>query len=131
MKDEYINKVRMRAIIVIFAIQMFLVSIAYDNQSFALIIPIITLPSLIFIILMFNKAKKANRLLQISPGIVALGFTLYLITSILRSVLANIMEDLILMLSIMETADLIVYIIIGIGFIRPSSKRMTYISFES
>ncbi len=121
--DDHINKVRLRIIILLLAIQMFLILIAADTTVLGILTPVIIIPSLLFIIWTFYLAHKYKRIKQISAGLVTLGFTLYLLSSILRPILQNTLEAL-SYITISETIDLIIYIIIGIGFMKPSTSKV-------
>ena len=112
---KYSDKLTIELLLVIVMIEIFAVVIAPDVFALSRILPFILIPSLIVIIYIFFIAYRHQRLSQVHPLIIAIGFLLYTISTILRSVIQVMMDESAKPIIISETIDLFVFIIIFIG----------------
>jgi hypothetical protein len=127
--EKYLNKIRMRILLIIIAIEVFVAIFVLKVEIAPLIYPITILPSLIAIVWLFSFAWRNQRLSQVNSFILMIGFALYLITSILRPILHNIVGDspqaLSLYVIIIESIDMIIFLIIFIGFYKKSNYSVS------
>ena len=116
LKDEnYRNKITIIILSIIVVIEMFAVIIAPDVFTLGRILPFILIPSLIVITYIFFFAYRHQRLSQVHPLIIAIGFLMYMISSILRPVTQAIIGESAYYIIVVEIVDLFVFIIIFIG----------------
>jgi hypothetical protein len=80
-----------------------------------MLLPSIVIPSLLGIVYIFFLAYKLNRLSVVKPGILTIGFFLYLISNIFRPVMQNIIGEAASYIIIAETVDILVFLVIFIG----------------
>ncbi|MFX1411235.1 MAG: hypothetical protein ACFFA6_12875 [Promethearchaeota archaeon] len=119
LKDKrYMNKLRLVIIIFIVSIETFVVTIAPNNTTMGMILPAIVIPSLVGIVYIFYLAYRLNRLAVVKPGILTLGFLLYLFSNIFRPVMQNILGEQASYIIIAELVDIIVFIIIFLGLYK-------------
>ncbi len=78
---------------------------------------IIVILSLIIITWMFYFAYKNQRLSQVHPLILSIGFGLYLVSQITRPLAQNLIGEIAAYIVLSEVIDLCIFIIIFIGFI--------------
>ena len=114
--ESYSNKIRLRIIILIILVELLLCSLAPNTRVITFSIPIIAIPSLITIVWLFSFAYKNKRISEVNSLILSIGFTLLLISQIIRPIIQAILGDSALAIIIVEIVDLIVFIIIFIGF---------------
>ena len=115
-KDEnYRNKITIIILSIIVVIEMFAVIIAPDVFTLGRILPFILIPSLIVITYIFFFAYRHQRLSQVHPLIIAIGFLMYMISSIFRPVTQAIIGESAYYLIVVEIVDLFIFIIIFIG----------------
>lgn len=112
---KYSDKLTIELLLIIVMIEIFVVVIAPDVFALSRTLPFILIPSLIVIIYILFVAYRHQRLSQVHPLIIAIGFLLYTISTILRSVLHAMMDESAKPIIISETIDLFVFIIIFIG----------------
>jgi len=126
---KYADKLTIRLLIVIALIEMFAVIMAPNVFILGRILPFILIPSLIVIIYIFFFAYKHKRLSEVHPLIIAFGFLLYTISSILRpliqAMLGESMHALVMYIIIAEIIDLFVFIVIFIGLYLKASYTET------
>ena len=112
------KKLRLVIIIFIVSIETFVVTIAPNNTTMGMILPAIVIPSLVGIVYIFYLAYRLNRLAVVKPGILTLGFLLYLFSNIFRPVMQNILGEQASYIIIAELVDIIVFIIIFLGLYK-------------
>ena len=126
---KYADKLTIRLLIIIALIEMFAVIMAPNVFILGRILPFILIPSLIVIIYIFFFAYKHKRLSEVHPLIIAFGFLLYTISSILRpliqAMLGESMHALVMYIIIAEIIDLFVFIVIFIGLYLKASYTET------
>jgi len=116
LKDKrYMNRLRMILIAIIVGIESSAVIITPNNTTMGLLLPYIVIPSLLGIVYIFFLAYRLNRLSVVKPGILTIGFFLYLISNIFRPVMQNILGEAASYIIIAETVDIIVFMIIFLG----------------
>ena len=119
MKDKkFMNKLRMVLILVIVSIESLVVIIAPNNTIMGMLLPYIVIPSLLGIVYIFFLAYRLNRLSVVKPGILTIGFLLYLISNIFRPIMQNILGEAASYIIVAETVDIFVFIIIFLGLYK-------------
>lgn len=112
---KYSEKLTIRVLIIITIIEIIPIIMAPDVFILSRVLPIILIPSLIVIIYIFFFAYKHQRLSQIHPLLLAIGFLLYTISSIARVVIIALLGESANTIILAETIDLFVFIVIFIG----------------
>lgn len=130
LKDKkYVEKLTIRLLIIIAFIEMFAVIMAPNVFILGRVLPFILIPSLLVIIYIFFFAYKHKRLSEVHPLIIAVGFLLCTISSILRpliqSMLGESLRALVMYIIIVEIIDLFVFTVIFIGLYFKASYRET------
>ena len=115
---EYMNKMRMIIILIIVCVESFIVIIAPNTTIIGRILPAIVIPSLIGIVYIFFLAYRLNRLKVVKPGILAIGFFLYLLSNILRPILQYILGEVAMYIILAELVDIFVFLIIFFGLYK-------------
>ncbi|MFW9828925.1 MAG: hypothetical protein ACFFEY_15150, partial [Candidatus Thorarchaeota archaeon] len=119
LKDKkFMNKLRMVLILVIVSIESLVVIIAPNIKIMGILLPYIVIPSLLGIVYIFFLAYRLNRLSVVKPGILTIGFLLYLISSIFRPILQNILGEAASYIIVVETVDIFVFVIIFLGLYK-------------
>jgi len=113
--DNYRDKIAILILLIIVSIEMIAVIIAPDVFILGRILPFILIPSLVVITYIFFFAYKHQRLSQVHSLILAIGFLLYMISSIFRPVAQAIIGESAYYIILVEIVDLIVFIIIFFG----------------
>ncbi|MFX1572777.1 MAG: hypothetical protein ACFFB0_08510 [Promethearchaeota archaeon] len=119
--ERYLNKIRIWIVVIIISIEMFVCIFIINMEIAPIIYPLTILPSLIAIVWLFRFAWKNKRLSQVNTHILMIGFGLYLITSIFRPLLQFIIGESPLFIILIESIDIIIFIIIFIGFYKKSN----------
>jgi hypothetical protein len=119
---KYQNKVRKRVLVALLLIEAITGILAPTVRILSMFYPIIVIPSLITIVWLFRFAYKNKRLSQVNTFILTVGFGMYLISQIIRPLIQFIIGESPLFLIIAESTDLLIFIIIFIGF----SKKANY-----
>lgn len=114
----YMNRLRTILIAVIVIIESIIVLIGPSVTIVTMILPFILIPSLIGIVYIFYMAYRFNRLTVVKPGILTIGFFLYMLSSIFRPLLLNIIGEEAIYLVIVETVDIIIFLIIFFGLYK-------------
>jgi hypothetical protein len=118
--EKYLNKIRIRILIIIIVIEV-LIGIFILNIAIAPIIyPIIIVPSLISIVWLFYFSWRNQRLSQVNTFILMISFGLYLLSQISRPVAQNILGDSPTYVITAELIDVIISVLIFIGFYKKS-----------
>jgi len=116
-KDEnFQNKVNLSIILLIILIEIILVSIVPNTNSIAILLPCVVIPSLIIIVWLFAFAYKHKRLSQVNSLVLLIGFSLYLVSQIMRPLIQAIVGENAFYVNIVELIDLIIFFIIFLGF---------------
>ncbi|MFX1592782.1 MAG: hypothetical protein ACFFCL_08830 [Promethearchaeota archaeon] len=119
LKDKsFMNKLRMIMIAIIVGIESCAVIIASNNTTMGLLLPYIVIPSLLGIVYIFFLAYRLNRLNVVKPGILTIGFFLYLISNIFRPLMQNILGEAASYIIITELVDIFVFLLIFIGLYK-------------
>ncbi len=116
MGDIKVRKTRNIAILIIAPALITTILLAPNEDILNNILPLIVIPSLSTIVIVFYLAYKGKRLSDVNPLIIMVGFTLYLISNIARASLKNILGATVLYVLIAEIIDLVVFSIMFIGF---------------
>lgn len=114
--EKHRDKVRIRIIILIVLIEMIAIIMAPNTTIIGILLPLFVIPSLIIIVWLFQFAYKNKRLSQVNPLILTFGFSAYLVSQIIRPLLQNLLASASLYIIISELIDLVIFIIIFIGF---------------
>ena len=114
--EKHRDKVRIRIIILIVLIEMIAVIMAPNTTIIGILLPVFVIPSLIIIVWLFQFAYRNKRLSQVNPLILTFGFSAYLVSQIIRPLLQHLVASAALYIILAELIDLIIFIIIFIGF---------------
>ena len=115
------NQINLRLLVIIFVIELIVGVVVPSITILTFIYPLIIIPSLLTIVWLFNFAWRNKRLSQVNTYILMIGFSLYLISSILRPVIQLIIGESSLFIIIAEFTDLILFIVIFFGFYKRSN----------
>ena len=119
LKDkDFMNRLRIIVILVIICIESIAVILAPHVTFLGTILPVIVIPSLIGIVYIFFLAYRLNRLTVVKPGILTIGFFLYLCSSILRPIMQQILGEEASYIIVSELVDIIVFLIIFSGLYK-------------
>jgi len=117
LKDEdYQNKANFLILIFITVIEIIAIVITPDTDTISVVLPAVVIPSLVVIIWLFAFAHKNKRLSQVNSLVLMIGFTLYLISQIIRPVLLRIFGEVATYLNLAEIIDLVIFAVIFLGF---------------
>ncbi len=119
--EKTLNKVKLRILILIVVIELIMGLFILTIELSPILYPIIIVPSLITIVWVFNFAWRNQRLSQVNTFILMIGFGLYLITSVLRPLMQFIVGESSLYVMIAESIDIIIFLVIFIGFYKKSN----------
>ncbi len=111
------NNIRISIIFLISIIVLISVAMAPSLAFTGILVAVITLLSLIIITWLFFFAYRKEKLPEIHPLVVGLGFLAYLASSIIRSVLQNIMGITVEFAVLAEIIDILVLILIFTGLL--------------
>ena len=114
--EKHRDKVRIRIIILIVLIEMIAVIMAPNTTIIGILLPVFVIPSLIIIVWLFQFAYRNKRLSQVNPLILTFGFSAYLVSQIIRPLLQHLVASAALYIIFAELIDLIIFVIIFIGF---------------
>ena len=114
--EKHRDHLRIVIIILIILIEMIAVAMAPNTTIIGILLPLFVIPSLIIIVWLFQFAYRNKRLSQVNPLILTFGFSAYLISQIIRPLLQNLLGAGTTYIIIAEIIDLIIFIIIFIGF---------------
>lgn len=118
--EERRNKISYRLILGILFIEFIAGLLAPTVRSLTIYYPIIIIPSLITIFWLFRFAYKNKRLSQVNTLILTIGFGAYLISQIIRPLAQFIIGESDVFLIFAESIDLIIFLVIFLGFYRES-----------
>ena len=122
LKDKkFMNKLRIIIISSIVFVESFTVIITSNNTIMGLILPCIVIPSLIGIVYIFFLAYRLKRLTVVKPGILTIGFFLYLVSNIFRPLMQNILGEEASYIIIAELVDIIVFLVILVGLYKKNT----------
>lgn len=124
MKEKYqrysdntiLNRTRARILIMVIVIDVLAISLSPDYSILISLLPFLVIPALLMIVWLFAFAYRNQRLSQVHPLIIAIGFTIYLFSTVTRSILQKSL-DLVTSTLISETIEIICFIIIFIGLL--------------
>ncbi|MFX1315011.1 MAG: hypothetical protein ACFE9T_04055 [Promethearchaeota archaeon] len=117
---RFTNKLRFRLILLVVIMESFVITIAPNNTTMGMILPCILLPSLFGIMYIFFLAYRLNRLSVVKPGILTIGFFLYMLSNIFRPLMQNILGENASYIILAELVDIFVFIIIFLGLYKKS-----------
>lgn len=117
--ENFKDRITITLLSIITIIEMLAIIMAPNVFILGRILPFILIPSLLVIAYIFYFAYKHQRLTQVHPLILSIGFLIYMISSIFRPVVQAILGEtprgLAYYLIVAETIDLIVFIVIFFG----------------
>ncbi len=121
LKDKkYMNRLRSRLIVVIIIIESIAIIAGQNLTIMGLVLPIILIPSLLGIVYIFYIAYSLNRLTLVKPGILTIGFFLYVLSNIFRPLMQNILGETATYIIVVELVDIIIFLIIFLGLYKKS-----------
>ena len=119
--EKYLNKVRIRVIVLIIVSEIAAIIFINNIQIISYLYPIIVIPSLITIVWLFNFAFRNKRLSNVNTSILWKTFSAYLISQIIRPLAQVLIGESPMFLIFAETLDLIIFIVIFIGFYKKAN----------
>ncbi len=121
LKDKnYMNRLRTRLIVVIIISESIAIIAGPNLTIMGLVLPIILIPSLLGIVYIFYIAYSLNRLKIVKPGILTIGFFLYMLSNIFRPLMQNILGETATYVIVVELVDIIIFLIIFLGLYKKS-----------
>lgn len=114
--EKHGNKVRIKILIIIILIEMIAVILAPDPFTLGRLLPIFVIPSVATVVWLFIFAYKNKRLSQVHTKILAIGFGVLLASNLFRPLVLLYVGAGISYIVLVESVDLIVHIVIFIGF---------------
>jgi len=118
--EEMRNKINYRLIFSILLIEFIAGILAPTVRTLTIYYPVIIIPSLITIFWLFRFAYKNKRLSQVNTLILTIGFGAYLISQIVRPLAQFIIGESDVFVIFAESIDLIIFLVIFLGFYRES-----------
>jgi len=116
------NAFSLKILTIIAVVEVLLIIITPNTTFSGINMAVFIILSLLVTTWMFYFSYRNKRLSQIQPLIVAIGFTAYLISNILRVLFQNVIGENALFVVITEMLDIIICMVIFIGYI----KKATY-----
>jgi hypothetical protein len=114
------NKISLRFIIIMLMIESLSALLAPSSRTLSIYYPIIIIPSLITIVWLFSFAFRNKRLSQVNTLILTFGFGAYLVSQTIRPLAQIMIGESPIFLIFAETIDLLVFLIIFLGFYKES-----------
>jgi len=124
--EKSLNKTKIRILVIIIVIEILVGIFLLTVKIAPIIYPIIIVPSLITIVWLFYFSWKNQRLSQVNTFILMIGFGLYLISQISRPLIQGIIGESPLYVITAESIDIIIGLIIFIGFYKTSNYASKY-----
>ncbi len=119
LKDKnYMNRLRTILIALIVIAESITIIIVPNYTILGLVLPIILIPSLIGIVYIFYMAYRLNRLKIVKPGILTIGFFLYMLSNIFRPVMQNILGETAVYVIVVELVDIFIFLVIFFGLYK-------------
>ncbi len=115
--ETRLDKARQKILLVILIIEVTAIMFAPTYASILTILPLLVLPSIITIVWLFAFAYKNQRLTQVHPLIIAVGFGIFLISQISRPIAQRVFGDSATWIIFSETFEIIVFMIIFTGLL--------------
>ncbi len=122
--EKFLNKIRIQILVVIITIEILIGIFVLSIELAPVIYPIIIFPSLITIVWLFYFAWKNQRLSQVNTFILMIGFIIYLISQISRPIIQFIIGESAIYVIIAESIDIVIFLIIFIGFYKKSNYTL-------
>ncbi|MFW9941348.1 MAG: hypothetical protein ACFFFT_09925 [Candidatus Thorarchaeota archaeon] len=116
--SKEINIISLKILIIIAIIEAIIIIITPNTTFAGINFAIFVVFSLLVITWIFYFSYRNKRLSQVHPLIVAIGFTAYLFSNILRPIAQNIIGENALFIVITEIIDIIIGLVIFIGYIK-------------
>ncbi|MBD3254999.1 MAG: hypothetical protein GF383_07890 [Candidatus Lokiarchaeota archaeon] len=110
------QKIAKRTIITLVSFEIILILFSPTSEFTSILTPILGISSILVIVWTFFFAHRTKSLTDINPLIVAVGFSIYIITMIIRASL-YVTQDAFTYAIYSEIMDIIVYFIIFLGLI--------------
>ncbi|MHA2280973.1 MAG: hypothetical protein ACXAC5_08985 [Promethearchaeota archaeon] len=121
LKDkQYMNNLRIKIMILITLIELVAIFIVPNYTILGRLLPFILIPSLMGIVYIFFLAYRLNRLTVVKPNILTFAFFLYLLSNIFRPLMQMIIGDNPTYIIIVESVDVIIFVIIFLGLYKKS-----------
>lgn len=115
---EFSDRIQLIILILIILIETIIIILFLNVGTNVLILPGIVIPSFLIIVLVFFFAYKNQRLSQVNPLILTVGFAAYLISQVIRPIFHGVFGEEVLYILFSELIDLIIFFIIFIGLIK-------------
>ncbi len=123
-KDEKaLDKARNKILIIILALEIIAVILSQTYSTILFLLPLIVVPSVLVLIWLFAFAYKNQRLSQVHPLILAIGFGTLLASQISRPMAQRLITDIAMYATFSEMFELIVFIIIFIGLLMKANYK--------
>ncbi|MBA7647104.1 hypothetical protein ES703_54874 [subsurface metagenome] len=112
------NAFSLKILTIIAIVEAILIIVTPNTTISGINLAIFIILSLLVTTWMFYFSYRNKRLSQIQPLIVAIGFTGYLISNILRVLFQNIIGENALFVAITEILDIIICLVIFVGYVK-------------
>lgn len=119
--EAYRNKVRIKIVVFIIAIEIFIGIMAPNLKTIGIFYPIVLIPSLFIILWLFWFTYRRKKLSEVNSLFLTIGFGILLLSQTIRPILQIIFGENPSMIILAEFLDLIVFSIIFMGFIKKSN----------
>jgi len=114
----------LKILTIIIALEAVAIILAPNTTVIGILLPCFVLPSLATIVWLFAFAYKNQRLSQVHPLIIAIGFGAFLVSNILRPVAQNVLGESATYVITVEIVDILIFIIIFAGLIVKVNYRI-------
>ncbi|MHA1438324.1 MAG: hypothetical protein ACTSPD_12175 [Promethearchaeota archaeon] len=114
---DFRKMITLEILLVVVIIEVIAVILTPNTTILGLLLPCFVLPSLATIVWLFYFAYKNQRLSQVHPLIIAIGFGAFLVSQLLRPLAQNIIGENASYIILVETIDIFIFFIIFIGLI--------------
>ena len=116
--SKKINIISLKILVIIAIIEAIIIIITPNTTFAGINFAIFVVSSLLVITWIFYFSYRNKRLSQVHPLIIAIGFTAYLFSNVLRPVAQNIIGENALFIAITEIVDIIIGMVIFIGYVK-------------
>ena len=115
---KYMNNLRLRLIILTLLVEFSVIIVIPNVDLMGLFLPMVVIPSILGITYIFFLAYRLHRLSVVKPGILTIGFLLYLISNIFRPLMQNILGEEASYIIVSELVDIMVFIVVFFGLYK-------------
>jgi hypothetical protein len=115
--EKFSHQIRLISVMIILLIELLIIFIFLNEKTAQVILPGIAIPSFLMIVVIFFLAYKNQKLSQVNPLILTIGFGFYLVSQLIRPLLQLIFGETFYYVFSAELIDLIIFLVIFLGLI--------------